>query len=162
MNAKRFSLIAAFLFMPLAGYCGDGEFDRLVKAIESHYQTKPMNIPFMGVASFVLHVAHPEGASGVRIAVFEDLKASESEWRERDHFMATLSGSTLHPFVQVHSHRSHEATYIFMGPAGKTSRLLIANFERDQATVVEVKADIEHLLRSIEDPVHARSTLEDQ
>ena len=138
----------------------DSEFERIVKAIESHYGTQPLHIPFMGLASFVVKVAHPEGASGFKLAVFEDLKSSEAgDWTERDHFMDTIASETLHPLVRVHSRRHGEATYIFMDPAGKSARILIATFERNEATVIEVKADIDKLLESLEEPGNARHTL---
>jgi hypothetical protein len=37
--------------------------------------------------------------------------------------------------------------------------VLITTFERDEATVIEVKADIETLLKSLDDPAHAGRTL---
>ena len=67
------------------------------------------------------------------------------------------------PLVRVHSRHNAEATYIFMGPASKSSkstRVLIAAFERNQATVIEVKANIETLLKSLEEPEHASGALE--
>lgn len=140
---------------------GGAEFDRIVKAIESHYGAEPLHIPFMGLASFVVSVAHPEGAKGFKLAIFEDLKSSADarEWRERDHFMDTVSGPNLHPLVRVHSRRSGEATYIFMDPESKSARILIATFERNEATVIEVKADIDELLKSLEEPDHAGRVL---
>lgn len=148
-----------------AGYAGDSEFDRIVKAIESHYGVKPLHIPFMGVASLFVKVARPEGASGVKLAVFEglqDLKSAgdPAEWRTRDRFMDSLAGPGLHPLVRVHSRRNGEATYIFMGPERKSTRVLIASFERNEATVVEVKANIEELLGSLEEPGHASERLQ--
>jgi hypothetical protein len=150
-----------------AAFGGDTEFDRIVKAIESRYGTKPLHIPFMGVANFALKVAHPEGASGVKLAVFEGLKdlrseADPGEWGARDRFMDTLSGPNLHPLVRVHSRHDGEATYIFMTPESKSrksTRVLIATFERDEATVIEVEANIDTLLKSLEDPEHAGRTL---
>lgn len=149
-------LLALLLMAGGAAFGGEGEFDRIVKAIESHYGTHPLHIPFMGVANFIVKVAHPEGASGFKLAVFEDLKSADSrEWRERDRFMDGLAGPSLRPMVRVHSRRNGEATYIFMGPESKSTRVLIATFERDEATVIEVKASIEKLLESLEDPEHA-------
>jgi hypothetical protein len=150
-----------------AAFGGDAEFDRIVKAIESRYGTRPLHVPFMGVANLFVKVAHPDGASGVKLAVFEglkDLKSAEDpgEWRERDHFMNSLSGSNLRPLVRVHSRHNAEATYIFMGPAskaGKTTRVLIAAFEGDHATVVEVKANIDKLLESLREPEHAGNSI---
>jgi len=115
----------------------------------------------MGLASFVVKVAHPEGATGLKLAVFEDLKSAPDspEWTERDRFMDALSGPSLHQFVRVHSRRNGEATYIFMGPESKSTRILIATFERNEATVIEVKANIDKLLRSLEEPAHAGHSL---
>jgi hypothetical protein len=73
--------------------------------------------------------------------------------------MDNLSGANLHPLIRVHSRHDHEATYIFMGPSGKSTRVLIATFERDEATVIEVKANIDRLLDSLQDPAHARIRL---
>ena len=162
---KTRMLTAALMALMAGGaaFGGDAEFDRIVKAIESRYGTKPLHIPFLGVANFALKIARPEEAAGFKLAVFEGLKDLRSpgdrgEWRERDRFMDTLSGTNLRPMVRVHSHHNGEATYIFMGPASKTSnstRVLIATFERDEATVIEVKANIEKLLKSLEEPAHA-------
>jgi hypothetical protein len=48
----RFRLLAVFLAVCSAAVAGDAEFDRVVKAIESHYGTKQTNIPFLRVADF--------------------------------------------------------------------------------------------------------------
>ena len=161
MRARMLAAALMALMASGAAFGGDAEFDRIVKAIESHYGTRPLHIPFLGVASFFVKVARPEGASGFKLAVFEDLKsaADPGEWRERDRFMDTLSGSNLHPLVRVHSRRNGEATYIFMGPASTSTRVLIATFERNEATVIEVKANIETLLKSLQEPEHAGRTL---
>jgi hypothetical protein len=166
MKARAWT--AALLILTAgAAFGGDTEFDRIVKAIESRYGTKPVHIPFMGVANFVVKVARPEGASGFKLAVFEGLRDLNSagdpgEWRERDRFMDTLPGPNLHPLVRVHSRHDGEATYIFMGPPSKShksTRVLIATFERNEATVIEVQANIDTLLKSLEEPAHAGRTL---
>lgn len=168
MRTRALPAVLMALMASGAVFGGDAEFDRIVKAIESRYGTKPLHVPFMGVANFAVKVAHPEGASGFHLAVFEglrDLKSSgdpPGEWRERDHFMDTLASKNLRPLVRVHSRHDGEATYIFMGPASKSSkstRVLIATFERNEATVIEVQANIETLLNSLQEPAHAGRTL---
>ena len=164
MKARAAVAVLAMLMASVAAFGGDAEFDRIVKAIESHYGTRPERIPFMGVANFFVKVAHPEGAAGIKLAVFEglkDLRSAEdpADWRERDHLMDTVASSSLHPMIRVHSRHDGEATYIFMGPSGKSTRLLIATFERNEATVIEVKANIETLMQSLQDPSHAGHAL---
>ncbi|HLY18097.1 MAG TPA: hypothetical protein VKR61_12785 [Bryobacteraceae bacterium] len=134
----------------------DTAFDHIVKAIESHYGTKQTHIPFMGLASFIVKVAHPEGATGFKLAVFEDLKSPDiRQWRERDSFMSSVGGPRLRPMVRVHSRRNGEATYIFMDVDGKSAWILVATFERNEATVVEVKANTDKLMQLVDEPGHA-------
>ncbi len=152
MNAR---LLALFLTVSGAMFAGDWEFDRIVNAIESHYGTKRTHIPFMGLASFAVMVAHPAGTSGFKLAVFEDLKASREDQMELDRFMNGISGGGLQPLIRVHSRRDRESTYIFMGDAGKSTKVLIATFERNEATVVEVKVNMDTLLRMINQPERA-------
>ena len=154
-------MMAVLLLATGAALGGDADFDRIVKAVESHYGTQRLHIPFMGVASLLVNVARPEGASGFKLAVFEDLKSSPEygEWKERDRFIDTLFIGEMHPLVRVHSRRDGNSTYIFAEPAGKSTKVLIATFERDEATVIEVKVNMSTLLKSIEEPERAGRTL---
>ena len=150
MNPK---ILAIFL----AGYSvalgGDSEFDHVVKSIEAHYGTKRTHVPFMGLANFAVKMAHPVGTSEFKLAVFEDLKTlGEADQRELDHFMNTLSSRDLRPLVRARSRRNDEATYIFVGDFGKSAKLLVATFQPSEATVVELKVDVNTLMRWINHP----------
>ncbi|HTQ55471.1 MAG TPA: hypothetical protein VMI94_13475 [Bryobacteraceae bacterium] len=148
----KIRLLAGLLIAAGAACGGDSAFDQIVHAIESHYGVRRMHIPFLGLASFVVDVTRPEGASGLKLAIFEDLKSSGHEWAERDRFMQSLDDTGLHPFVRVHNRRDGEATYIFMSPDSRRARILVASFERDEATVVEVKADLDTVFRHLDEP----------
>jgi len=144
---------AVFLIGYASAMGGDNEFDHVVKAVESHYGTRQTHIPFMGLASFVVKVAHPAGTSALRLAVFEDLRIrGEGDEAELDQFMRGLYSSSLHPLVRAHSRRNGEMTYIYAGDAGKSTRLLIASFKRTEATVVEVKVNLDTLMKYINQP----------
>jgi len=149
---------ARFLFVLLAaaaaGFAGDSDFDHVVKAIESHYGVRRVHIPLMGVANFALKVKHPAGASEVHLAVFENLDSSP-DYRDaaaRDRLMSTVPGHGLRPLIVARSRRGEEATYIYMGDVEKAAKILIVNFHNDGATVVQVKADVNTLLRCLKDP----------
>lgn len=149
-------LMLAILLTWTAGRAADREFEQIVKAIESHYGVKPTHIPFLGLGNFLLKTAHPEGVSGFRIAVFEHLddRDRDRDQGDLDAFMNRLGGSNLHPIVQVYSRQSGESTYIYMGPPGKSTRMLVASIEEREATVVEVKVSTEALLQLLRDPNH--------
>jgi hypothetical protein len=151
--------LAVFLAASGVVLIGDSEFDHVVKAIEIHYHTKRTHIPFLGVANVFVKVAHPAGASEFKLAIFEDLKSiGDSDERDLDRFMHDFSSGKLRPLVRVHSRRDGESVYIFAGDdEGRSTRMLIATFQRDQATVVQVTVDMNALLKWIDSPDEASS-----
>jgi len=150
--------LATFLIASGVVLMGDSEFDHVVKAIETHYHAKRTHIPFLGLANVVVKVAHPAGASEFKLALFEDLgELGDVEDRELDRFMHDLGSSHLHPLVRVHSHRDREAVYIFATDEGRETRMLIATFQSDQATVIQVRVDMNELLKWIDSPKEASS-----
>jgi hypothetical protein len=153
----RVRLLVLLLTAASTTYAAGSEFDRIVQAIESHYGATRTHIPFMGMANLFVKVAHPAGTSGFKLAVFENLGSAPSygEHAELDQFMRHLSGSGLHSLVRVHSRANNESTYIFAGEAGRSTRMLIATFQRNEATVVEVKVSTDTLLKMVESPEHA-------
>lgn len=151
MNAR---LLAVLLVASVAGFAGDGGFDYVVKAIESHYSVKRTHIPLMGVANFALKMKHPGGTSEFQLAVFDGLDSSPAyrDLADRDRLMRTVAGIGLHPVIVTHSRRDAQSTYIFMADVGKSTVMLLATFQRDGATVIQVKADGSTLLKALEDP----------
>jgi hypothetical protein len=154
----RTRFLAVLLLVSTAALAGGGEFDRVVKAIESHYGTKRTHIPFMGVANLFLKVGHPAGTSSVKLAIFEDLRSSsEDEYPiELDRFMKESTAGGMRPLIRVHS-RNGESTYIYTGEAGKSTRMLIATFQRDEATVIEATVNVDTLVKLLERPEIAGS-----
>jgi len=153
----RVQLLALLLTALSVAYAGENEFDRIVKAVQSHYGTSPTHIPLMGMANLFVKVGRPAGTTGFKLAVFENLGSSPSYGvhAELDQFMRSLSGSGLHPLVCVHSRASGESTYIYSGELGRSARLLIATFQRNEATVVEVRVSTDTLFKMIESPKQA-------
>ena len=148
----RARLLAVFLAAAAAACGADREFNGLVKAVESRFGAQRTHIPLMGMANFLVKVARPEGAAGFRLAVFENLKFdADGDGAALDRIMAEASQG-LHPLVRVRSRRDREWTYIYTGEAGKTTKVLIATFERSEATVVEVQVSMDALLRALGDP----------
>ena len=157
----RTRVIAACIAACTAACGAEHEFDRVVSAVEHHYHVKRTHIPLMGLANLVVKVAHPAGTSGLRLAVFEDLPESTFEDQaELDRFMDGVRGR-LHPLVITRSRRDGEYSYIYAGEIGKSTDLLIATFERREATVIEVTVDMETLMKLIGSPDRAHTMFGD-
>jgi hypothetical protein len=157
-------LLALFLAAAGAAYSADHEFDRVVSAVETHYGVKRTHIPLMGLANFIVKVAHPAGTSGVKLAVFEDLPPAPGgdDLADLDRFMDEVCAGRLHPMVVTRSRLAGESTYILTGEVGKSTRMLIATFEPHEATVIEVTVNIETLLKMIGSPETAHRLFENQ
>ena len=146
----NYRVLALLLAAGGAAYGADREFDRVVGAIEKHYGVKRTHIPLMGVANLFVKVAHPAGTSGFKLAVFDDLPEPAYDDRgDLDHVMDEVCAGRLHPLVVTHSRRDGEATYILTGEVGKSTELLIATFDRHEATVIQVTVNMDTLLKLI-------------
>jgi hypothetical protein len=144
------------LFLAAAGAaCGaQNEFDRVVSAVEHHYGVKRTHIPLLGMANFIVKVAHPAGTSGFKLAVFEDLPAVEDQG-DLDRLMDEICVGRLHPMIVTRERHRGESTYILTGEFGKSTRIFVASFEPHEATVIEVTVNFDTLLKMIGSPENA-------
>jgi hypothetical protein len=152
----KLPLLALFLAAAGAAYSADHEFDRVVSAVEKYYGVKRTHIPLMGVANLFVKVAHPAGATGVKIAVFEDLPPIDDP-SDLNRFMDDVCRGRLHPMVVTRSRRDGESSYILTGEVGKSTEILVVTFERHEATVIEATVNMEALFKMIGSPESAHS-----
>ena len=95
-------------------------------------------------------VARPAGTSHIDLAVFEDLQDGTMEPAE----LRRIVGESWTPFVQVHSKRNREVTLIYLRPEGRDHRMLITSLERHEATVVQLKLNMDAMRKWLDDPAH--------
>jgi hypothetical protein len=145
-------LMVALVAISSAGWGADWEFDRVVNAIEHQYGVRHTQIPLMGVANFFVKVVRPGGATGFKLAVFEDLRSDEQDQEALDRFMDRIGESGLHRLLRVHSRRDGQSAYIYLGDLGRTTTMLLVTFERNEATVMQVNLNVDALLRMLNDP----------
>lgn len=150
----RWRLAVVLLIAASLASAAGRPFEDLVKAIEKHFDTTRTRVPGMGWANLALMLAHPGGAREVHIALFRDLQVDPNGERQQelDRFMDGLASPELRPLIRTRSHEREDATYIFSGEVGKTTQLLLATFHGRQATVVEVRVDLDTLMRWIQSP----------
>ncbi|MGD0873339.1 MAG: hypothetical protein ABSB88_27655 [Bryobacteraceae bacterium] len=152
----RARLPLVLLAISSAAWGADWEFDCAVKAIEHQYGVRQMHVPLMGVASFFVKVVRPGGATGFKLAVFENLRSDDQDQEELDRFMDRIGESGLHRLLRVHSRRDGQSAYIYLGDLGRTTRMLLVTFDRNEATVMQVNLNVDALLRMLNDPDKGR------
>ena len=148
----RTRVLALILAASAPALAADRGFDRLNAAVEKHLGVRRTHIPLMGLANFFVKVARPEGARGLKLAVFENVHLRPEDGAALDGIMAEAAAG-LHPMVKTRSSRG-ERTYIYTGGADE-STMLIATFDRDEATVIEIRVDAKALARALSDPANA-------
>lgn len=137
-----------------AAFSAQNEFDRVVSAVEHHYGVKRTHIPLMGMANFVVKVAHPAGTSGFKLAVFEDLP-EVGDQSDLDRLMDQICTGRLHPMIVTRERQGGESTYILTGEFGKSTRIFIASFETHEATIIEATVNMDTLFKMIGSPGNA-------
>jgi hypothetical protein len=147
-------LLAVLLAAPGPLLAADRAFDRVVRQIEAHYGVERVHIPLMGMANLFVKVGRPSGTSSFKLAMFDNLP-ERNDQSTLDKFMRSLSSSDLHPFVRAVNRHGEEATYILTGEVGKSTTMLIATFDRHNATVIEVKVNLDRLMQTLTDPSDA-------
>jgi hypothetical protein len=118
----------------------DLDFDRLVAAVERHYGKRRLHIPFMGVASFLSGAARPLGASGVKLAVIQDVDRAGA-------FQPRLPHG-WRPLVRI-SRDGQEETAIYGHDEGKSVKMFMIAQEGDDAVVMQFKMHPSRILEFI-------------
>jgi hypothetical protein len=131
----------------------DREFDALVRSMEQQLGGSKTHIPLMGFVNFCVKVGRPGGASGLKLAVFENLPAPVMVGNEDFDRIMERAGGNWRPFVRVISKRDKEASYVYSNIDGNDWKLLIATREPDEAAVVQLKLDAAGLKCWLGDPV---------
>ena len=132
-------------------FAGEHEFDDVVKAICEQFDTKPMHIPLMGLAKFVVKVAHPAGTKQLNIAIFENLDESKGSGIDLIDSVRLAVGKQWQPFVQVRGEHD-DNVLVYMVGKGNDARLLVVTAQRDETVVVEVRVSPETLQKWMMSP----------
>jgi hypothetical protein len=144
------AIVAILAAVPVRA--ADREFHEIVNRLAATYHKKPM--PFVGFVSFVARFAQPQGVSGMKFAIFDDIDPSLSpDENEFDAFMQSIVGSEFQPFVRVHSHRDHEQIYVYLHNVKESSEMLVVTIDSSDAVVVKMRLKPEAMKNWMDDPV---------
>jgi opacity protein-like surface antigen len=142
-----------------AAAAADPGFDAIVRGVESGYGIQRMHVPFFGLARFVVKVARPEGVKDFDMAIFEPPDGAAVDSRRFDHIVRRATGDRWSSVIRVRSRRDGESTYVYITPAGREWRMLIATFKADEIVVLNARVDARILFGALDDPEHAGNSL---
>ncbi len=142
-------VLAAVLVAGVPVQARDRAFSRLVDRLEAHYQKAPMGTGFLG---FLARCFSPEGVSGLRMAIFEDVDSRRAPLGgDFDAFVQKTVGSDRVPMVRI-SRKDGERVYLYARPQGERMELLVVAAEATEAVVLSMKVDPERFQAWMDDP----------
>jgi hypothetical protein len=151
-------LLAALIALSFgASILNAGDFDWMIREFSRQSGIQPVHIPMFGLARLFVGVAHPAGASDIKLAIFEN---TGSEPERLTAVMESTVGSAWKPMIRVRS-RNGESTNIYFQGLGKHVRLLIGTFEHGEATLVEVRVKPEGLIKFVDEQRHTHHSGEE-
>jgi len=147
---KSLRVFALLLSLSALSFAGDREFTGLVHSFETTYGVHHLRIPLLGVALFV---AHPAGAHGLKLAIFEGLP-TPLDPSDISRVVATSLGPGWYPFVRVRSkgETQGETTLIYTHPDGDKMRMLIVCVEPSEATLVKINISDHDVKKWLKEP----------
>ncbi|HTU33273.1 MAG TPA: hypothetical protein VMF66_05680 [Candidatus Acidoferrum sp.] len=156
MTRRLVALCAVLVFAAPCFARKDNQFQALVKAIESEYGVHHTRIPFLGLATFCMRVGKVPGATGLKVAVFENLPnsdvAANGAFQES---VEKIMGSAWHPMVKARSRDDSSLTMIYTNPNPGELRLLIVSIDGSEATVVRTNLQKAQIYRWVSHPEDA-------
>jgi hypothetical protein len=144
--------IAGFLlWAPSASPAGDSGFDRVVRQFEKQFDARRTRIPLMGLVNGFVKVARPGGASGLKVAVFEEAGLTPADGPQVDRLMQGNLGAGWKPLVRVRS-RNSEWSAVYVREAQSNFELLVASIDESDTVFVQMRMKASRLARMLQEP----------
>jgi hypothetical protein len=140
---------ALVLFVPVGSEASD--MSRVVRAVETDLGVHHTHIPILGMAIFVGRVATGFQMPGVKLAVFQNEKLSQSSPQQLERTVWNALGPEWNPLVKSTSNHGDEQNWIFAREEGRKLHMFIATAERGEISLVEVNVSDRQMQRWIKD-----------
>ena len=134
--------VAALLILLSATFCASAsEFDWMVREFSRQTGCRQTHIPFFGLARLAVAIGHPAGATGLRLALFENTSLPAERFST---LMDATAGTAWKPMVRVRS--KHESTNVYVQELPNKLRLLIGTADGNETTLVELQIRPEKMI----------------
>ena len=139
------SIAVVVLLVPVVVLAsGEGEFDGVLRSIESRYHVRATRIPFMGIVSAIARTATKNGVSNVNVAEFEHF-TGPMDGEELNRMVEQKLGEGWKRMIRETSRNGNEQTLIFTHPEGNKMSLFVVDYEGHELNVVQVSVDPDQL-----------------
>ena len=154
------SLLAFVFTAPAAAK--PNEYDAIVHHLQTKYQAKKVNIPFMWLARFAVMTVRPAGFKSFNVTLFHDLKFSRDKLDlEMQEAMKNSFSSEWGSILHVRS-RDGQQVYMYMKDAGSNVKLTVVTIDKEQAAVIRATFDADKLAEFINNPKIFGISLDDE
>jgi hypothetical protein len=123
---------------------GEGDFNGVIRSIESTYGVRATRIPFLGLISLISRSATHGGVGGMHIAEFEGFHA-QVDCEELNNMVEKKLGRGWERVIRETSRKGKEQTLILMHPEGNRMGLFILDLDGHELDVVQVSVNPDHL-----------------
>ena len=154
--------LLAFVFTAPAISAALNEYDAIVHHLQTKYQAKKVNIPFMWLARFAVMTVRPAGFKSFNVTLFHDLKFSRDKLDlEMQEAMKNSFSPEWGSILHVRS-REGQQVYMYMREAGKDVKLTVVTIDKEQAAVIRATFDADKLVEFINNPKIFGISLDDE
>jgi hypothetical protein len=153
---KRSMILAVIVLLSWASASAQGDFRTVVKAVETKYAVHHHGFPGLWIAKpFMIG----SGVSGLKMALFDGFDCTDVTSAEFESVLKGTLGPEWLPFASVVS--KHERTVIYTRPSGSKLAMLIANFEGDGLTLMQMNVGSKAMHDWVDEPVQTARTVID-
>lgn len=130
-----------------------GDYDAVIKTIESHYHVKHKGIPAIAKLGMKVARRREKEIKSFKLANFDDQDFTAHAGGEDIHAAIRRSLTTdWRALLAFRSTKDQAQTFTFYREAGENFKVLIVNIERRDATVLEAEISTEALAHLIKEP----------
>jgi hypothetical protein len=153
MTSLGHMLTSSVLLVSATGcaLAADREFSGLLQKVSHRYEAHVTHIPLMGFASFCARVMTHGGVKHLRVAEFDDVPERLDVSELQSLFRETLSAD-WQPFVVERDQKGKNLSVIFVRPAGKAMRMLIADYDHKELDLVQLELNGDRLAQWVKKP----------
>lgn len=146
MRRRLLPLLALAIVLPIAApsaHAADGDFDAVVKHLETEYKASTNeSIPFF--VRIAVKFVKPAGVKSVKLKTFDRLTGTGGGDR-LDALLRAKLAKDWQPVVRIFSKRHREQVFIYLRPAKSDVEILVVAVDEEDATVLKAKVDPDRL-----------------